>query len=338
MQLAEFDFPFDPSLVAVRPADPRDAARLMVVSRGDGACSHRQMSDLPALLRAHDVLVVNDTRVLPARVVGHKRPGGGKVELLFVKEREEGVWQVLVDRNVKSGQVIAVDDETTLTVLHNGAETLTRVSGRRTLRVLLEEKGQMPLPPYIKRAPVEEDRIWYQTVFAKQAGAIAAPTAGLHFSDQLLATLRHSGVTIVSVTLHIGPGTFLPVRTLDIHQHKMLGEAFHVPPETVEAVQRGRSVGGRVVAVGTTVVRALEAAVGPDQTLTATEGETKLFITPGFRFRVVDGLLTNFHLPRSTLLMLVSALTGLERMREAYTEAMNQRYRLYSYGDAMLIL
>jgi S-adenosylmethionine:tRNA ribosyltransferase-isomerase len=338
MQLAEFDFPFDPTLIAIRPTDPRDAARLMVVPRRGGPCSHRQVSDLPALLRGLDVLVVNDTLVLPARVVGHKQPGGGKAELLFIKEREDGVWEALVGRSVKVGQAITVDHETTVTVLRGGTDALVRVSGRRTVRALLEEKGQMPLPPYIKRAALAEDRIWYQTVFAKQAGAIAAPTAGLHFTDRLLATLRNRGVTIVSVTLHVGPGTFLPVRASDIQQHQMVGEAFHVPRETVEAVQRARSAGGRVVAVGTTVVRALEAAMGAEQALTAMTGETKLFITPGYQFRVVDGLLTNFHLPRSTLLMLVSALAGLERMRGAYAEAMNERYRLYSYGDAMLIL
>jgi S-adenosylmethionine:tRNA ribosyltransferase-isomerase len=337
MQLTEFDFPFDPALVAVRPADPRDAARLMVVPRGDGDSLHRTVSDLPAVLRRHDVLVVNDTRVIPARIVGHKQPGGGKVELLFVKEREDGLWEVLANRDLRAGQLITLDDNTTVTVVANTLETLVRVSGR-PLHALLEEKGQMPLPPYIKRAPKTEDRSWYQTVFAKQPGAIAAPTAGLHFTERLLAAARERGVTIVSVTLHVGPGTFLPVRAQDIHQHQMLGELFCVPPETVQAMQTGRSMGGRVVAVGTTVVRALESAVGPDGILTATRGETTLFITPGYQFRVVDGLLTNFHLPRSTLVMLVSAFAGLKRMRDAYAEAIQQRYRLYSYGDAMLIL
>jgi S-adenosylmethionine:tRNA ribosyltransferase-isomerase len=338
MQLTDFDFPFDLELIALQPAVPRDAARLMVVPRQGGPYQHRQILELPTVLQRNDVLVVNDTRVLPARLVGRKQPGGGQVELLFVKEREEGVWDVLVSRRVQAGQVIQVDGDTAVTVLRNGTQTVVRIVGPRAVRRLLDEKGQMPLPPYIKRDPVDDDRVWYQTIFAKRLGAVAAPTAGLHFTDRLLAALRERGVTTVSVTLHVGPGTFLPVRSMEIEQHTMLEESFQISKETVETLEHARAAGNRIVAVGTTVVRALESAVGADGRLAAMKGETSLYITPGYRFRVVNGLLTNFHFPRSTLLMLVTAMTGLERMRDAYTEALRHRYRLYSYGDAMLIL
>jgi S-adenosylmethionine:tRNA ribosyltransferase-isomerase len=337
MLLSTFDFPFDPTLVASRPVEPRDAARLMVVPLDGRPCRQHRISDLPSLLHPHDVLVVNDTKVLPARITGYRRPGGGKVEMVFVKEVGQGLWEALL-RGGKPGQVIDLDQETSASIVHGGTQSVVRVNSPRPFQELLAEKGQMPLPPYIKRAPTEQDRTWYQTIYARSDGSIAAPTAGLHFTAQLLTALRRQGVNVVSVTLHVGLGTFSPVRTDDIGQHRMGSEPFEVPAETAAAIRRARRDGGRIVAVGTTAVRALEAAVDTNGDVRASKGETDLFITPGYQFRVVSGLLTNFHLPRSTLLMLVSAFGGLERMRAVYEEAIRERYRLYSYGDAMLIL
>jgi S-adenosylmethionine:tRNA ribosyltransferase-isomerase len=337
MLLSQFDFPFDPALVALRPVEPRDAARLMVVPVNSSSCRQHRIADLPHLLQPHDVLVLNDTKVLPARITGYKRPGGGKIEMVFVKEMGQGLWETLL-RGGKPGQLIDVDQETSASIVRGGRQSIVRVNSPRPFRELLAEKGQMPLPPYIKRAPTDQDRTWYQTVYARSNGSIAAPTAGLHFTEELLAALRRRGINVVSVTLHVGLGTFRPVRTADIDQHTMGSEPFEVPAETAVAIHRARQEGGRIVAVGTTTVRALEAAVDTNGEVRASKGETDLFIVPGYQFRIVSGLLTNFHLPRSTLLMLVSAFAGLERMRAAYEEAIRERYRLYSYGDAMLIL
>jgi S-adenosylmethionine:tRNA ribosyltransferase-isomerase len=338
MLLSEFDFPFDPAMVALRPTDPRDAVRLMLVPRAGGQCLHRHMLDLPSLLEPGDLLVLNDTRVLPVRLDGRKRPGGGKINLLFVKELADGVWEALLSGGAKPGQVIEIDEQTVVSVLSNGAMNRVQVNGLRPLQKVLEEKGQMPLPPYIKRAPIDQDRSWYQTVFARQDGSIAAPTAGLHFSDRLFTALAQHGVRVATITLHVGPGTFLPVRTAEIEQHTMAPEAFEIPPCTAEAIGQAQAEGRRVVAVGTTVVRALETAAAQDSVVMSTKGDTNLFIAPGYSFRAVNGMLTNFHLPRSTLLMLVAAFAGLDWTRAAYGEAMKAGYRLYSYGDAMLIL
>jgi S-adenosylmethionine:tRNA ribosyltransferase-isomerase len=337
MLLSEFDFPFDPSLIAGRPAEPRDAARLMMVPRNAARNRHHVVADLPFLLEPNDVLIVNDSKVIPARLRGFRRAGGVPVDILFIKEIEDGLWEALV-KGGKPGQMIDFDKEISMTVLKSGPQHMIRVNSPRRFRDLLAVKGQMPLPPYIKRPPIEEDRTWYQTVYARTLGSIAAPTAGLHFTNELLTTLSHRGVKVCSITLHVGVATFRPVRTADVRCHRMGAESFEIPPETVAAVRRARLEAGRVVAVGTTVARALEATAGDDGNITASKGETDLFISPGYRFRAVNGLLTNFHLPRSTLLMLVSAFVGLERLRVAYEEAIRERYRFYSYGDAMLIL
>jgi S-adenosylmethionine:tRNA ribosyltransferase-isomerase len=338
MQLADFDFPFDPSLIADRPAEPRDRARLLVLSRGGEICAHRAVTDLPALLQPGDLLVVNDTKVLPVRLIGRKRPTGGKVDVLLVKSLGDDVWEAMV-KGVKPGQVIDLDQGATAAVVENRAGRMAvRITSACPVRELLQTIGQMPLPPYIKRAPAREDREWYQTVFARAEGAIAAPTAGLHFTEPLLAALDRRGVGIASVTLHVGPGTFLPVTTERIEDHVMLPEWFEIPPKTAELIQRAKAGGRRVVAIGTTVVRALETASGSDGVVQAHRGETSLFIVPGHTFRVVDGLMTNFHLPKTTLVMQVSAFAGVERLRTAYQEAVTKGYRFYSYGDAMLIL
>lgn len=339
MRLTEFDFPFDPALVASQPVEPRDRARLLVLNRQDGRLAHRHVFDLPDLLDPDDLLVVNDTKVLPARVAGTKLPSGTAVEVLFVKDLGHDVWEVLIRGTFRVGQVIEFGADSRATIVKRGAAgTLLKMDGRIPVLQLLRERGLMPLPPYIKRPATQEDHRWYQTLFAKQEGAIAAPTAGLHFTEELLARLDRRGVRLATVTLHVGPGTFKPVSTERIEDHHMGEEVFHIGEEAAKAIAQAKQTGRRIVAVGTTVVRALETAATTAGQVLPMSGESRLFITPGFRFKVVDALITNFHLPRSTLLMLVSAFAELERVRQAYGEATNARYRFYSYGDAMLIV
>jgi S-adenosylmethionine:tRNA ribosyltransferase-isomerase len=338
MLLSDFDFPFDPSLVADRPVVPRDQARLFTVSRKDGASTHHRIADLPILLNPGDLLVVNDTKVLPVRVTGYKRAGGGKVELLFVKDLGNKTWEVLM-KGGKAGQVIDLGPEASCTVMETGpSRIVVEVTTPHPIQTLFQTIGHMPLPPYIKRAPEPADLQWYQTCFARAEGSIAAPTAGLHFTERLIAELKMRGIQIATVTLHVGAATFRPVKTSRIEDHRMLPERIEVSAETAAKIMRTRAVGGRIVAVGTTVVRTLETASREDGTIAAYDGEAALYITPGYRFRMVDAMLTNFHLPRTTLLMLVSAFAGIEQLREAYAEAIRARYRFYSYGDAMLIL
>lgn len=339
MLLSEFDFPFDASLIADHPVEPRDQARLLVLSRGGGGPLNRHVLDIPDLLSPGDLLVVNDTKVVPARIFGRKRTTGGRVDILFVKEVGTGIWEVLLKGGVRSGQVIDLGGESQATVMErNRSKTTLRITGPAAVPELLRTVGVMPLPPYIKRRPEESDRQWYQTIFARDEGAIAAPTAGLHLSERLLHALRERGIHVAAVTLHVGPGTFQPVKTTCIEEHRMGAERFEVSPRVAELVRQAKADGGRVVAVGTTVVRSLEAAADPRQVVKPLKGETEMFIVPGYRFQVVDALITNFHLPRTTLLMLVSAFAGLERLQEAYGLAVREKYRFYSYGDAMLIL
>jgi len=339
MNLSEFDFPFDPALIASEPVLPRHAARLLCLATRTGMLSHRQVSDLPDLLAPGDLLVVNDTKVLAARLSGRKQPAGTSVDVLFVKDYGDAVWEVMVKGHFRIGQMILFDGGASATVIQRDAGgTKVRVVSPVPVVDLLRVHGRMPLPPYIKRSAQPEDRVWYQTCFADREGAIAAPTAGLHFTSDLMARLRARGIETASVTLHVGPGTFKPVTVERIEDHQMGEEWFEVSAKTVAAILKAKSSEGRVVAVGTTAVRALESAARQAEGLQAVVGESRLFITPGYRFKVVDALMTNFHLPRTTLLMLVSALAGVEAMRSAYAEAVGQRYRFYSYGDAMLIL
>jgi S-adenosylmethionine:tRNA ribosyltransferase-isomerase len=338
MQLSDFDFPFDPELIADRPAEPRDRARLLVVPRYGGGCTHHHIADLPMLLRSNDLIVVNDTKVMPVRLSGRKRPGGGRVELVLVREIGTGTWEALVKGGGKPGQVIDLAPDASVTVIQcSEAYTTVKLSSARPIHELLQRIGHMPLPPYIKRSPHDGDRVWYQTVFARSEGAVAAPTAGLHFTNELLGMLSERGIETATITLHVGPATFRPVKANRIEDHAMPPEHIEVPQKTADGIARTKACGGRIVAVGTTVVRTLEAAVSEDGSVHPMKGESSLFIFPGYRFRVVDALLTNFHLPRTTLLMLVSAFTGLERLRTAYAESVKERYRFYSYGDAMLI-
>lgn len=339
MRLTDFDFPFDPALVASRPVLPRDRARLLVLNRQDGRLAHRHVVDLPDLLDPGDLLVVNDTKVLAARVTGTKQAGRTAVEVLFVKDLGAGVWEVLIKGTFRVGQVIEFGTDSRATIVkRDAAGTHVKMDGGIPVMRLLREQGAMPLPPYIKRPATQEDHRWYQTLFAKQEGAIAAPTAGLHFTEELLARLDRRGIRLATVTLHVGPGTFKPVSTERIEDHRMGEEAFYIGEGAANAVAEAKQTGRRIVAVGTTVVRALETAAMKTGRIVPMSGESRLFITPGFRFKVVDALMTNFHLPRTTLLMLVSAFAGLEPVRQAYVEAIKERYRFYSYGDAMLIL
>lgn len=338
MQLSEFNFPFDPSLIAAEPVLPRDQARLLVLTPFDRSMAHRHVADLPGLLSPGDLLVVNDTRVRAARVAGKKRTSGKDVEVLFVKEVAERDWEVLIKGKWLPGQAIDIDKQVSLTIMSRAAgSAIVRLEGDLSAQDVFRRYGRMPLPPYIKRKPSEEDQEWYQTVFAHDEGAIAAPTAGLHFTSELLARLARRQINLAKVTLHVGLGTFKPVTVDRIEDHQMGAERLEVNYETVQAVKRTKEAGGKVVAVGTTVVRALESAASQQVELHPFQGDTSLFITPGFEFRVVDALLTNFHLPQTTLLMLVSAFAGVDFLRQAYEAAVRERYRFYSYGDAMLI-
>lgn len=339
MQLSEFDFPFDPSLVALQPVSPRDRARLLLVDGVRKQFAHQHVADLPGLLRPGDLLVVNDTKVMAARVPGIKKSTGTPVEVLFVKELGDRRWEIMVKGTFRVGQVIEFDRQSHATIVKRDA-TGTEIAVQSPVPVtqLLDERGVMPLPPYIKRIPTPEDHRWYQTIFAKREGAIAAPTAGLHFTEDLFQRLREAAVDVATVTLHVGAGTFKPVTTEQIEDHQMGGEVFHVSEDTAKAIVKTKCAGGRVVAIGTTVVRTLETVMKEKGEMMPLSGESRLFITPGFEFKIVDALMTNFHLPKTTLLMLVSAFAGIDQIRRAYEEAVRTRYRFYSYGDAMLIL
>jgi len=338
MDLSEFNFPFDQTLVAKHPVHPRDHARLLVMTRPSGVISDRQVKDLPDILQAGDLLVVNNTKVIPARLRAKKVPSGGRVELMFVKEVGEEYAEVLMKGRVGVGQIVECEGSARAQVVEKEpGQTVIHWLGPGTLREWLLAHGEIPLPPYLKRHPLSRDQEDYQTVFAKVEGAIAAPTAGLHFTPQLIAQLAEKGIGMATITLHVGPGTFQPVKTTDVERHLMHPEWFEVSEETAERICEVRKRGGRIVAVGTTVARSLESATDEKGRLRQCSGETRLFILPGFQFRVVNALLTNFHFPETTLLMLVAAFAGLQEARGAYEHAVRERYRFYSYGDAMLI-
>jgi S-adenosylmethionine:tRNA ribosyltransferase-isomerase len=337
VKTSDFHYELPPELIAQAPLPERSASRLLVVP-STGAFADRGIRDLPELLHPGDLLVFNDTRVIPARLFGQKATGG-RVEILIERllSGDEARAQLGVSKPPKAGSRIALDAGGEAEVLgRDGAFYHLRFHVSEGLPEWLEHAGRLPLPPYIQRAPDAADASRYQTVFARESGAVAAPTAGLHFDEALLDALRARGVEFGHVTLHVGAGTFQPVRVDDIAQHRMHSEWFSVSPALVEQVRATRARGGRVVAVGTTVVRALESALREGE-LQPFAGETAIFIYPGYRIRSVDALLTNFHLPESTLLMLVSAFAGRERILAAYAHAVRERYRFFSYGDAMLL-
>ena len=338
MKTSDFDYHLPDHLIARYPLAERGGSRLLHVDGVAGGLCDRQFAELPGLFRPGDLLVFNDTRVIKARLRGRKDTGG-KIEMLVerVLSEHEALAFVRASKPPKPGMVLKFADVVETRVLDKEGD-LYRLAfdSAHTVLEWLEHYGEMPLPPYLARGAESADDDRYQTVYARDPGAVAAPTAGLHFDEAMLAQLRAMGVATAFVTLHVGAGTFQPVRVEDLVEHKMHTERYAIPPETVAAIDHARACGGRVCAVGTTSLRALESAARSG-TLVAGEGETDLFITPGYRFRVVQRLLTNFHLPRSTLLMLVSALGGAELMRRAYAHAVASAYRFFSYGDAMLI-
>jgi len=355
MLVRDFDFDLPPELIAQEPVAERGTARLLCLDRVSGEVQHRVVADLPELLRDGDVLVVNNTRVFPARLLGRRVPSGGAVECLLIGpsagEAAEGGTDQRWDALVHPGQRLGPGAR----VLFEGARPLhgeilaRRFQGRRVIRLWTEDGstvdaavdaiGHVPLPPYIKRPDRLDDRRRYQTVFARERGSVAAPTAGLHVSAPLLATLAARGVEVVEITLHVGYGTFQPVRVDRVEAHRLDAERYAIGPEAAAKVNQALDERRRIVAVGTTTTRTLEAvAMANNGRLVAGRGSTDLFIYPGFRFRVIGGLLTNFHVPQSSLLMLVSAFAGRERVLDAYRVAIAERYRFYSYGDAMLIL
>ena len=341
MDVGLFDFALPPERIALRPARPRDAARMLVV-RGEGALEDRGVADLPGLLSAGDVLVFNDTRVIPAQLEG--RRGEARIGATLHKRLDLRRWQAFV-RNAKRLRVgDRVEFGADVTAIaeargEDGSWTLA-FEGDEPVEVLLERAGTMPLPPYIagKRGTDEADRSDYQTMFAAEDGAVAAPTAALHFTPDLMAALAAAGIGHETLTLHVGAGTFLPVKAEDTDDHAMHAEWGRIEPATAARLNAVRERGGRIVAVGTTSLRLLESAARDDRTIAPFAGDTSIFITPGYRFKGIDALMTNFHLPRSTLFMLVSALMGLERMQAAYAHAIAHEYRFYSYGDSSLLL
>lgn len=339
MRTDDLDYELPEELIAQRPTADRDGARLMVVDAGSVGVDHRAVRQLPELLEPA-LWVVNDTRVIPARLHGHK-PTGGAVELLLVEPIGEDTWRCMgrASKPLRPGLVVTIAEGFTAHVEGklDGGMVEVRFETEGSFEESLEAHGEMPLPPYVQREAEADDRERYQTIFADRPGAIAAPTAGLHFTDALVAALEAGDHRFARVTLHVGPGTFRPVKVDDLDEHPMHEERYEVPPAAAEAIASARAEGRSVVAVGTTVVRTLESAARPDGTVDARSGRTDLFIQPPYAPKVVDHLLTNFHLPRSTLLALVMALGGEAPLREAYAAAVRERYRFFSYGDAMLI-
>ncbi len=342
MEISEFDYPLPEELIACEPAAERADARMALVRRDAGTIEHRVFRHLPEALSRSDLLVLNNTRVFPARLRARREPSGGEIEFLLLRELGEKTWEALARpaRRAKPGTSVIFGNRLKAHIAAAGAE------GRRVLAFeaegdlwrAFEEIGEVPLPPYIKRPPRPEDKERYQTVYAAEVGSIAAPTAGLHFTEEVLNQMRARGIEIVEITLHIGYGTFQPLRAGKLEEQRLEPESYFIPAEAAEKIESARRQGRRIVAVGTTTTRALESAARGDGPVPAGAGTADSFIFPGHQFKVISGLLTNFHLPRSTPLLLVSAFAGRELTMRAYAEAIERRYRFYSYGDCMLIL
>ena len=340
MKKTDFYYELPQELIAQTPLERRDASRLMVLDRASGAVDHRSFHELPEMLRAGDCLVLNDSRVLPARLLGVRLPGGGACEVLLLTDRGGDIWECLVrpGRKMRPGTHLSFGGgELTATVEDEveGGNRLVRFRYSGIFLEVLERLGEMPLPPYIREKLRDPER--YQTVYSRELGSAAAPTAGLHFTKELLAEIAARGVRICFVTLHVGLGTFRPVKEDDILDHKMHSEYCVIPPDTARIVSETKRAGGRVISVGTTSCRTLESFAAPDGTLEPAAGWTDIFIYPGYTFKCVDALITNFHLPESTLVMLVSAFAGREHILNAYRIAVENRYRFFSFGDAMFI-
>jgi S-adenosylmethionine:tRNA ribosyltransferase-isomerase len=348
MKLSDFDFDLPEGLIATRPASPRSSARLLL-AEGD-RIEDRHVYDLPSILQPGDHLVLNDTKVIPARLFGTRRRAGAegeteaRIEATLMEPTPEGHWRALIRplKKLREGEVVRFSDElsATLVAREDGAGVLAFNLTGENFDAALAQAGAMPLPPYIagKRPADERDKTDYQTVWAKREGAVAAPTASLHFDEPLLEALAARGVGMTHVTLHVGAGTFLPVTVDDVSDHKMHAEWGQITAEAAAGINAARASGGRIIPVGTTALRLIESAAREDGTLAPWEGPTDIFITPGFRFRIADALMTNFHLPKSTLMMLVSALMGADRIRAIYAHAVAEKYRFFSYGDASLLI
>ena len=340
MKTSDFYYDLPQELIAQTPLDRRDGSRLMVLDKNTGAVKHMHFYDLPSLLRPGDCLVLNDSRVLPARLLGHREPGGGAAEVLLLNDKGDKTWECLVrpGKKMKPGPKLSFGDglltaEVTETL--EGGNRLVRFHYDGIFLELLEQLGKMPLPPYIKAELQDPER--YQTVYSREVGSAAAPTAGLHFTKELLEQIQAMGVSLAYVTLHVGLGTFRPVKEEEITDHEMHSEYCMISKETAETINETRRKGGRVICVGTTSCRTIESWAAEDGTLKESAGWTNIYIYPGYRFKVLDALITNFHLPESTLVMLVSALAGREHILAAYEEAVREKYRFFSFGDAMFI-
>lgn len=342
MLLDDFDYFLPPELIAQQPSDRRDASRLLALDKETGTMAEGSFREIPGLFRQGDLLVVNDTRVIPARLTGRKE-SGGRVEVFLVRKLAGPgeLWHCLIkaSKAPKPGMHLLLPEDLGALVIGRGTDELWTVSFSPVegFEERLERAGSIPLPPYIKRPAANDDRERYQTVFARVRGAVAAPTAGLHMTAELLDAVRQRGVEVVPLTLHVGLGTFMPIRVEDPREHRMHREQYVVPETTAARVNAAKTEGRRVVALGTTSARALEYAAADDGTLEPGEGEADIFIYPGYRFKVVDALITNFHLPKSTLLMMVCAFAGKDFLLGAYAEAVRRRFRFFSYGDAMFI-
>lgn len=341
MKKSDFNYDLPEELIAQTPLERRDGSRLLVLDKATGQTEHRHFYEIGAYLNPGDCLVVNDTRVIPARLYGQKSETGGAAEVLLLKDLGQNVWECIVypGKRLKAGAKLTFGDgrlnATILQVLENGNRVI-EFSYEGIFLEILNQLGEMPLPHYIKEKLTDPDR--YQTVYSKEPGSAAAPTAGLHFTPELIEGLKSQGILFASVTLHVGLGTFRPVKEEEITDHVMHSEQYFVSPETAETINRARQAGGRIIAVGTTSCRTLETVADETRIIHPGQGSTDIFIYPGYSFKAIDGLITNFHLPESTLVMLVSALAGRESILNAYQIAVKERYRFFSFGDAMLIL
>ena len=335
IKLSDYDYHLPKELIAKYPVEPRDACRLMVLNRKDKSIQHKIFRDIVDYIEEGDLLVLNDTKVIPARLKG-KKETGAKIEIFLLRPYEENVWEVLIKniKRLKEGQkvIIAEDFKAELIEKYEEGKAKVKLIGKN-VNELIKKYGHIPLPPYIEREDEEKDKDYYQTVFAKKEGAVASPTAGLHFTKELLEKLEKKGVKKVFCTLHVGLGTFRPIQTEDITKHKMHEEFYQIPEETIKEIEKTKKKGKKVIAVGTTVVRTLETYAKTGKK----EGFSNLFIYPPYEFKIVDALITNFHLPKSTLLLLVSAFAGKDFIFKAYNDAVEKKYRFFSYGDAMLI-
>ena len=345
MDISRFQYDLPAELIAEFPSEPRDASKLLIIDRQTGSLKHKKFYEIADILSSSDLLVVNDTKVFPAKLAGKKRPAGAALDILLLKRasgKDESLWEALVKplKRVRRGTLITFEggklSGEVAEKLHD--RVIIKFHFEGNFSEVMENTGEVPLPPYIKRKQIPEDKGWYGTVYAEKDGSIAAPTAGFHFTKELMATLKKKGVAMVALTLHVGWGTFKPVRKNDIRDHRLEPEFYSISKESAEIINKAKKKKNRIIAVGTTTTRVLETVAGKDGEVRPGEGYTDKFIYPGYEFRVIDGIITNFHLPRTTLLMLVCAFAGMDKTLRAYECAVEKRYRFYSYGDAMLVL